>query len=517
MNERPNILFLLSDEHSFRCFSRLDPAREGEPVRTPAFDSLAASATVFEQTYCQVPLCTPSRICLLTGRETHRCGAWDNQSVLKPGIPTLPGAFAEAGYETCLIGKMHLGGDRQFCGFQHRPYGDLTGKAGHQADPLSSERRHLDNMRGRTANAGITEIPESLLQEQDVAGETISFLREHRHARPDRPWFLCASFSRPHFPLTAPRRHFERYWPEGVTPPKVGREGDTTEHPMTVGMAKHFKTEAIGVEETMRARAAYFACVDYLDEVIGDLLATLERDGLLENTIVVYTSDHGELAGEHGLWWKQSWHEASARVPWFIQLPEQRAGRSSPGSITAPVSLADLFPTLCGLAGVSAPDDLDGADLSKSVHSGTEPDRGPVFSDKLLPNWGAGTEFRMVREGRYKYVGFRDAPELLFDLDADPLEQKNLAAGNEESEALIHLRRTVARTMDFDAAEAERLRDKEESEEYLLKIPRGTGNAYLLPDGRLISAETTLYHPEVLAEDPSEAFADQPGSAVERR
>jgi choline-sulfatase len=516
MDNPPNVLFLLSDEHSFRCFSHLDPAGEGEPVHTPALDALAASATTFAQAYCQMPLCTPSRLCLLTGREARRCGAWTNKSVLAPGIPTLPGTFADAGYTTALVGKMHFGGNRQFGGFQHRPYGDLTGGAGHQADPLRPERRHEDGARGRTANAGVTDIPESLLQEQVVARETIAFLREHRHARPDRPWFLCASFSRPHFPLTAPRRYFERYWPQGTTPPKVGRMGDAADHPLVVGMARHFKTEAVGVEETLRARAAYFACVDYLDEVIGDLLAVLERDGLLEDTIVVYTTDHGEMAGEHGLWWKQSWHEGCTRVPLFIQLPEQRAGRLAASRLTTPVSLADLFPTLCGLADVPLPEGLDGADLSGSVRDGAEPSRGPIYCDKLLPNFGAGTEFRLVREGRYKYVGFRDASELLFDLAADPLEQRNLAAdaAGEDVAALTRLRELVARTMDFAAAESERRHDQEEQQgRYELDLPQGIGNAYLLPDGRLVNAELTLYKPEVLAEHPAEVFADWPGEA----
>ena len=125
--ERPNILFLLSDEHSYRCFSYLDPNGEGEPVRTPTLDALATNGVNFRQAYCQMPLCTPSRMCFLTSREQRRAGAWDNESWLKPGIPTLPEVFADDGWETCLVGKAHFGGDRQFNGYQHRPYGDLTG------------------------------------------------------------------------------------------------------------------------------------------------------------------------------------------------------------------------------------------------------------------------------------------------------------------------------------------------------------------------------------------------------
>jgi len=515
MPKHPNVLFLLSDEHSHRFFSHLDPSQEGEPVRTPSFDALANSSAVFAQTYCQMPLCTPSRICLLTGRDQASASAWTNGSWLRPDLPTLPGVFAEAGYTTCLVGKMHFGGDRQFNGFQHRPYGDLTGHAGHQHDPLNPEKgRGLSGMRRRTANAGITEIPESLLQEQVVMRETIAWLREHRHRRPGTPWFVCASFSRPHFPLTAPRRCFERYWPHGVTPPKVGRSGDTVDHPMTTGMARGFQVEAIDEEEMMRARAAYFACVEYLDEVIGDLLAVLARDGLLEEAIIVYTSDHGEMAGEHGLWWKNSWHEGSSRVPWFVQMPEHRTGMLPARRFETPVSLADLFPTLCALAGLAPPETLDGMDLSEAIRDGREPvRRGPVVCDALEPRWGPGTEFRMVRHGRYKYVGFRSALPLLFDLVADPFEQKNLAVGHVPPEMATvrdRLAGFVADSVDFDVVERQREEDRARTKAHALRINPGTGNAYLMPDGRLVDADTTLYCPQVLSENPSGVFADWP-------
>lgn len=510
--DQPNVLFLLSDEHTFRGFSHLDDDR-GEPVDTPTFDDLAANAAVFDQAYCSMPLCTPSRLCLLSGREARNAGAWANRSHLSPSLSTLPETLGEGGYETCLVGKMHLGGNRQFVGFDHRPYGDLTGGTGHQWDPPTPDQKGGNPPRRRTLDAGITEIPESLLQERAVVQETLSFLREHRHASPDQPWFLTASFSRPHFPLTAPARYVDRYPPEAVPEPKVGHEGDTTDHPMTQGAREGFRCDAVDREERQRARAGYFACIDFLDEIIEDLLATLERDGLLENTIVIYASDHGELAGEHGLWWKHTWHEASARVPWFIQLPEHRSGDLESERIETPVSLADLYPTVCGLTGRAVPGDLDGVDLSAAVQTGREPDRGPVFCDNLIPRWGEGTEFRMVRDGRYKYVGFRNQPDLLFDIEADPLEQRNLATDPDASvdAVLDRLGALVEKTMDFDAAERERNRDEEALEaEYRLGAPEGTGNAYQLPDGRVVDADTPLYRPSVLIEEPEVVFDAYP-------
>lgn len=506
-HERPNILFLLSDEHSYRCFSHLDPAGEGEPVHTPAWDALAEKSCVFHTAYCQVSLCTPSRICLLAGANPMTSGGWTNGAMLRPGIPTLPGTLSNAGYATCLMGKMHLGGDRQFVGFQHRPYGDLVGQTGHQWEPL---HRHGGRAIGeRLEDAGITEIPESALQEQVLARESIAWLREHQAHRPDQPWMLCASFSRPHFPLTAPKRHVDRYDPERVPLPKVGRSGDTANHPMTVGMQDGFKLDRVDETLTRKGRAGYFACVDYLDEIIGDMLQTLDRSGLLENTIIVYTSDHGELAGEHGMWWKNSWHEAAARVPLMISLPEHRDGTLSPVRLQQPVSLADLYPTLCGLSGADVPAGLDGVDLSQAVRQGVEPERGAVFMDNPTPRWGEGAEHRMVREGKWKYVAFRAMPDLLFNMEDDPLEQRNLAGDSEHKDIASRLRAMVDATWDFAKAQRQCEQDLAEASKH--KLPRVTGqNYYHMPNGTWISADGHLYQPAVATDDPKNFVADYP-------
>ena len=505
---------MFSDEHSFRFMGHVPEEEGGEAVETPALDRLAAQGTVFSDAYCQMPLCTPSRICMLTGREVRRCGAWSNNSVLRPELPTLPGTLAEAGYETCLVGKMHLGGNQQFAGFQHRPYGDLTGRTGHQWEPLDPAKDGR-SMRARTETAiGTTEIPESLLQDVVVTQESLAFMREQRSRTPEKPWFVCASFSRPHFPLTAPARYTGKYGPDTITGPRVPASGDAYDHPMSVGMRKGFMADAISHEEMMRARAAYFATVAYFDEVIGDFLVRCQADGLLDNTIIVYSTDHGEMAGEHGVWWKNGWYEACTRVPFIISTPEQRTGEQSASACRTPVGLGDLFPTLCAIAGVETPDGLDGVDLSPSVLTGADaPDR-PIFCDALTPRWGEGTEFRMVRQQHYKYVRFRNAAPLFFDLESDPGEQHNLVergAEGEAAEMLKALEEIAAESIDFEEAERERVeRDGSLHRDYPLDLPPTTGNLYLMPSGKLINADDPLYHPTVIAEDASEALGDFP-------
>ncbi|WP_460920902.1 sulfatase-like hydrolase/transferase [Salinarchaeum chitinilyticum] len=533
MTDQPNVLFIMSDEHSHRGFSHLDPDGRGEPVDTPNLDDLAASSTVFDQAYCQMPLCTPSRLSMLTGQRVPGAGAWHNWSPLLPDRRTMPEAFSDEGYETCLVGKMHFGGDRQFCGFDHRPYGDLTGETGHQPDPI----RPLEDNRGlalesRIDDAGVTELPESQLQERNVLTESLSWVREQEHSNPDQPWFLCASISRPHFPLTAPERFLERYWPDNVPAPKVGRDTDHADHPLTESAVELFGLDEVDAADATKARAAYFACIDFIDELIGDMLTLMDESGYLDNTIVVYASDHGELAGEHGLWWKGTWHEASSRVPLMVQTPEQRAGEQEADRIDTPVGLVDLFPTLANLCDVSEPTDIDGQDLSSAIRTGEEPDRGPVVCDVLAPRWGEGSEFRMVRDGRYKYVGFRgDYQELLFDIESDPLERNNLALDpdGDDRSALERLRAYVDETVDFEEVEAQRLEDEEWAENDHLLFPPNPdespmsghlamihhndatdGNMYHLPDGRIIDAGISIYKPDVIFDNPAEAYDDWP-------
>lgn len=518
----PNVLFLLSDQHSFRHLGHQNASEGGEPepVNTPSLDRLAESSARFGNAYCAAPLCTPSRLSLLTGREEMRAGAWGNSSVLPPDLPTLPGTLSEAGFNTCLMGKMHLGGNRQFVGFDHRPYGDLTGFMGHQGEPPNAPKGNPTDWKALLTDVGVTRIPESLLQEQNIVQESVSFLREHQHRNPEQPWFLCASFSRPHWPRTAPRRYFERYWPDNVPDPKVVEESATYDHPATLALAEATKSREITKGERQRARAAYFACVDYLDEILDDFLHRLERNGFLDNTIIIYASDHGELAGEHGLWDKMSWHDASCKVPLLIQLPEHRSGEQSATYFDTPVSLTDLYPTLCGLVDVDAPNDVDGSDLASSIHAGTEPESRPVFVDGFFVSGMPGDtddyQYRTIRDGPYKYVRFKDAPELLFDLDADPLETHNLAddadaRDDEDDEILAELRTLADETVDFDEVEAARERDAELEEEYKFGPSKGDPNQYHFPDGRIIDADSAIYNPHVICEHPDVVYDEYEG------
>lgn len=516
---KPNILFLLSDEHSYRFLSSRPSDRGGEPCRTPTLDGLIERGAHFETAYCQYPLCVPSRVAMLSGRPSSEC------AVLSPDVPTIASHLGDHGYATATVGKMHLMGSRQMAGFQHRPYGDFTAPSpAHQKDPLNltGPRDHIF-MPSVLRDPGVSDIPESLMQEQIVTREATAWLREQRYQAPDQPWFLMTSFAHPHFPMNAAPRFFNHYFPDRVTPPRIGRTGDTVDHPLTLGALRSESGESQGLfledvteEQTFKARAAYFACVDQFDEMLGDFLAILDRDGFLDNTIIIYTSDHGELAGEHGLWFKRTWHEASIRVPFIVSTPDHRKRDLNGSGITAPVGLGDLFPTVCGFAGVKPPDGLRGIDLSTIATGGRsrelEERDGPII-ENLAGFAGPGTEYRAIRSERYKVVTFRDCEDLAFDLSTDPDEQINLlkdGSGPVPAE-VERLRSSLTESFDYDSVQ-QNLKDQRKAfaDAFPARVSPKTANQILLGDGRLVDADMHLEYPNVVSKRPSDDFDDWP-------
>lgn len=488
MPTQPNILFILSDQH--------DPAitgYAGDPVvHTPHLDALARRSVRFESAVCTSPLCTPSRMCLLTGKDVHRCAGWNNHWVIFPEHVTWPAHFAAQGYRTCLVGKMHFGGRDQMQGFQDRPYGDLRHGLGHQPDPLAMFPGYA-----AARSAGVTEVPESLLQDVVVTRESLAYIKEHEAGDDQRPWFVCASYSRPHPPFTAPGRYLRRYRDRvaGVPSPII---------PDEVFARRRAEGHAdLSAEEIRLGREAYYACVEFLDECIGELLDGLERDGLLENTIIIYASDHGEMLGNHGIWGKSVYYDQAVRVPLLISGPGVAPGAHC---VRHPVSLVDLYPTTCGLAGLPVPAGLDGKDLTALLASpatAAAPHEAvccsyyqygqtisypaPVDDDEPHRAW------RLVRTADWKLVEVEGGATLLFDLATDPREENNLAADPAQAARLATLRELLHRDFSWAGVHTQLQADRERLPAFKSGRAPTTPNQYRLPDGREFDAEGGLY------------------------
>ncbi len=424
----PNVLVLMTDEH--------DPQVSGpygdRCVHTPALDRLAAEGVVMERAYCNSPLCVPSRMSFMTGRYVHHIGAWDNGTVLASDAVTWAHRFESAGYETALIGKMHFQGLDQMHGFRSRPvteihgagpFGDLPPWRPAADPPLDMPAVSADAsaMRRRILGAGPGRST-GIAYDEAVRDATVEFLRAHR-AGSGAPFVICASFISPHFPLVAPPGDFARYWPDNVALPRLPAGG----HPFHRRLIRHFDLERFSTEQILRARAAYYGLVTFVDRLIGDVLDALEACGLAEDTLVAYTADHGEMLGEHGLWWKCNFYEPSVRVPLILRLP----GRIPAGQRRAQVcSLVDLVPTMLRYADIDpGAEGLDGDALVAVLE---QPD-GPAaaaWKDEAFAEYHAHASTHpmcMLRRGRFKLNYVLDEPAELYDLEADPGETRDLA------------------------------------------------------------------------------------------
>ena len=501
---RPNILLIMTDQHA--------PGISGfagdSVVRTQHLDKLASRSVQFSAAVCASPVCTPSRMCLLTGKEPHCCAAWNNHWVIFPEHVTWPQHFADHGYQTSLIGKMHFGGQDQMQGFQHRPYGDLRHGLGHQPDPIE-----LFPVYAGPAGAGITEIPESLLQDVVVTRETLAHLFEHHDQKPKTPWFCCASYSRPHAPFTAPGRYIRRYR-NRVQLPDASERPEESEDPFCRRIGRLESGEQLSAEQAIRALEAYYACVDFVDDCIGELLRALDEAGQLDNTIVIYTSDHGEMAGRHGLWGKVVYFDPSICVPLLITGPGIAEGRHL---VDHPISLMDLFPTVCSLAGLPIPDGLDGTDmrslLAEPATAASPRDVAPssYYGYGVRARGAAGKRpdneshaaMRLVRDRHWKYVEVEGGEPLLFHLKNDPDERCNVAGRPENAERCREMREALFRNFNWDQIHEQLSEDRVRIADHRSGHKPTTPNQYMLPDGRVFDAEGDLYGARWLHVPPS--------------
>lgn len=485
MARRPNFLLILTDQHSPHI-----AGFAGNPwVDTPHLDRLAERGVRFRAAYCSSPLCVPSRISLWTGKYPHRCSAYDNRSVLFSEHLTLPAWLAQHGYATAAVGKMHFRGREQMHGFQFRPYGDLVESRfpGHQPDPPeTADGRWNDHTVGRFPFAGPTSIPESLLIDSVVTRESLAWILEFTDAHPDRPWFFCASYARPHFPLTAPGRYFRKYLRRNPPLPPRPAGYPQALHPHDRFLVEEFHLMEFPPEVQQRALAAYYACVEFVDACIGELLQCLAQAGCLENTYIIYTSDHGEMAGEHGLWWKRTYYEASAGVPLLVAGPDLPQG----GETSLPVELVDLFPTLCQWAGIETPEGLDGETLLPLLQGRpAQRHKRRAFCELL----GGKPEyrFRMVRDERWKVVDFPHAPPRLFDLLHDPNEEHDLATNPPPEAPLQEMLALLRQGGTWEELARRHEADRQRAGTFT-PLSRGAVQ-YRLPDGRIIEADAPLY------------------------
>ncbi|TNC51862.1 choline-sulfatase [Rubellimicrobium rubrum] len=443
---RPNILILMADQLTGTLW-RDGPANW---LHAPNLRKLAERSVRFANAYTGSPLCAPARASVMSGQLPSRTGVYDNAAEFTSSVPTFAHHLRRAGYQTALSGKMHFVGPDQLHGLEQRLTTDIYPADFGWTPDYRKPGERIDwwyHNLGSVSGAGVAEITNQYEYDDEVAHLAVQKLYDLARGHDPRPWCLTVSFTHPHDPYVARRKYWDLYEDcEHLDPPVAPIPYDSMDpHSKRLMDACDWRSSEITPEMMRRARRGYFANITYVDEKIGEILAVLEATR--QEAIVVFLSDHGDMLGDRGLWFKMNFFEGSAAVPMMIAAPGLE-----PGRIETPVSTIDLCPTLCDLAGVSMDDVIPWTDGVSLVPVARGAERGPVPMEYAAE----GSEAPMVglRDGRWKYVRCALDPEMLFDLDADPNELTDLAGDPAQAEVLGRLRAMADERWDLNAFDA---------------------------------------------------------------
>ncbi len=425
---------------ALRCYGNPDAC-------SPRIDWMVKNGVLFEAAYSSSPLCTPARYAFMTGQYVSRCGGYDNASYLPATMPTLAHYLRLMGYYTCLAGKMHFVGPDQLHGFEDRVTTDIyPADFGWVPDwTLGEERIDLwyHNM-SSVKQAGVAAVTNQIAYDEEVGNAALRALYDHARSEDPRPMCLVASFIHPHDPYATRQKYWDLYEGVPITPPTIPRPKSSRQDAHSRRLERVIALDAVDLspEEIMTARRAYYGNVSYFDEWVGRLVDALAECGMEEDTTVIILSDHGDMLGEYGLWYKMSFREWSARIPLILYRPE----RFTPRRVSRPVGQVDLLPTLLDIAaeniGCPLPDPIDplsGRSLLRLADGYDEDDSGLVIAEYLAE--GTTEPMLMIRSGSLKYICCSGDPEQLFDLESDPEEETNLATVVDRVADLERLRR----------------------------------------------------------------------------
>jgi choline-sulfatase len=428
MSQHPNLLYIHTDQHNPKVLGCAGDAL----IETPNLDQLAAGGVRFTNVYCTSPICVPSRMSMLTGRHPYQNQVWTNNHILDSGIPTLAHSMGAAGYRPVLAGRMHSVGPDQLHGYTERFVGDHSGNF---LGGVPVDRGVLDGTAGPErislvrSGAGQSAYQ---VHDEDVAAAAIDYLNklgvQKRAYGEIAPFSLSVGFMMPHPPYVARREDYERYAPAMTLPERPERH-DQVQHPYIRRWREYTGIVETSEEEVRRSRAAYWGLVHRVDVLVGQLLAALRENDLAENTLIVYTSDHGDMQGEHGLWWKHVFYEESVKVPLILNWPGVIPAGQQCDRV---VSALDVTATLLDALDAPALPGSPGRSLLGLVSDARPaPDWEDVaFSEYVADQYTPDGEsyHRMIRLGPWKLVYYEGMEPQLFNLDDDPGEVVDRAA-----------------------------------------------------------------------------------------
>ncbi len=463
-DETPNIVLLFSDQHA----QKISGCYGDAIAETPNIDRLAASGVVFDNAYCPSPLCTPSRMSMLTGRTPSDQQCWTLQDMLPSDCPTWVHALGAAGYQNILAGRMHSIGPDQLRGYEKR----FGGEAG--PNWLGVKRQDLGILAGAQApgrvsltNSGVGQCGYQVNDASNTqhAVDTVEWLAKEGYGKRGKPFSLTVGLGLPHCPFVAAEEDY-RVFEGRVPPPKLGRAAN--EHPWINWWIKRCDIENPDPADVERTRTAYYGLLRRVDSFFGRVLDALDRKGLMGNTLVIYCSDHGEHLGERGLWWKNTMFDESTKVPLIMSWPGVLPAGERRSQV---VNLTDVTATMVDAANAPALPRCQGNSLLPVARDPKAPWSDETYSEYVTDghvDWAGGRscQQRMIRSGRYKLVYYHAMAPTLFDLEADPDEVNDLAADPEYAHVVDTL---LQKVLDgWDPVEIERLVAVKRKEKELL-------------------------------------------------
>lgn len=462
MFKQNNILIVMADQLSAKALGCY-----GHPlVKSPHIDKLAGEGVLFGSAYSSSPLCTPARYAFMTGQNVSNCKGYDNASYMPATMPTFAHYLRLMGYRTCLAGKMHFVGADQLHGFEERLTTDVYPADFGWVPDWNQPDERIDlwyhNM-SSVKQAGVAAISNQLAFDEEVGYASIKALLDHARGEDERPLCLVTSFIHPHDPYATPQEYWDRYEDEDIDMPNVPRppKGEQDAHNQRLEQAIDLDAVDISDQEIRNARRAYYGNISYVDDWVGRLRETLAKCDMAHNTTIIFTSDHGDMLGEFGLWYKMSFREWSNRIPLIIHRP----GRHQPKRVDIPVALVDILPTLLQVAheGTNIPipqpiDQLDGRSLIK-LCNGDADDKPQTCVSEFLGE-GTGAPMLMIRQGSFKFITCPTDPDLLFDLNLDPDELTNLATDPGYAQHLADFKSQADNHWDVEAVRKEVITDQ---------------------------------------------------------
>ncbi len=445
MNEnKPNILFIMADQ----LVPMLMGAYGHPVVKTPNIDKLVARGVRFDAAYSPHPVCAPARAAMMAGRYASRIGAYDNSALFRADEPTIAHYLTNAGYDCVLSGKMHFVGPDQLHGFRSRFLPNI-----YPSDFRWIHKTKADQARQYVGEAiHVNRWSRELSYDEEAHACALNYLRTRSLCKEKKPFFLCVSYHHPHEAFWPPKKYWDMYEDCEIDVPQIPDNIEETYSELDKWIREYNNVHGhiekiLDPESNKRVRRAYYALITYIDDKVGELLATLEDQGFDKNTVIVFTSDHGDMLCERAMVQKRVFYEWSARVPLILTFPD---GWQSGVVRDEPTNLIDLMPTLLDIAQVPMEDrfTMDGRSLITLLDGSDKQERESISENPADSN--VKSPCFMIRKGDYKYTYIHNYPAQLFNIKNDPDEWNNLSGDPEYAQIEEELKNRILTLFDPD-------------------------------------------------------------------